>query len=304
MSLSGRTKLSYHSIKRAAIIAGIALFTLLVIVTAIAWWQGRRMPDGRPDYVALGSSFAAGAGLGRLAQGSPLLCARSVNGYPQQLARMRQLAIVDMSCGGAVTPNLLRGGQFFQGPQIRTITSATKLVTITVGGNDIGYIGDLSMLAARRTGTVFGRLVRWFWQGPKPPGDRAYPALQRELTATVDAIHRLAPRATVVLATYPAIVPRAGTCARIGLTEAEAGLMRQVGDQLAAVTRSVASQTGSVLVDMHVLGAQHDACSGRPWTAGWANASVAPFHPTLAGAKATAAAISAALDQRPSQPAR
>jgi lysophospholipase L1-like esterase len=56
-----------------------------------------------------------------------------------------------MSCGGAVTRHLLHGGQYFQGPQIRTITRGTRLVTLTIGGNDVGYVADLSMLAARNT---------------------------------------------------------------------------------------------------------------------------------------------------------
>lgn len=273
-------------------------FILLILTTAtVAWFwhQGRRTPDGSPVYVALGSSYAAGAGLGRLQPGSPLLCARSINGYPQQLARMRGLAIVDMSCGGAVTENVLHGGQYFQGAQLRVISRTTRLVTITVGGNDVGYVGDLSMLAARNTTTLFGRLVHLFWKGPKAPAERHYGALHDALVQTLQLIHARAPDARVVVATYPTVLPPTGTCARLGFSEADAQTMRQVSDELAAVTRSAAAEGGATLVDMHVLGAQHDACSSVPWTAGWANATLAPFHPTILGATATAAAISAAL---------
>jgi lysophospholipase L1-like esterase len=109
------------------------------------------------------------------------------------------------------------------------------------------------------------------------------------------AIHQRAPRATVVLATYPTIVPPSGTCARIGLTAEEATLMRAVGDQLAATSRAAAKRGGALLIDMHVLGASHHACSSQPWVAGWANAGVAPFHPNARGARATAEAVSKAL---------
>lgn len=274
------------------------LVVLVAAIAGLAWVlvQGQRTPLGRPVYVALGSSFAAGADLGALQKDSPTLCARSVNGYPQQLARLRHLPIVDMSCGGAVTQHVLHGGQFFQGPQLRTITPATQLVTLTVGGNDIGYIGDLSLLAARHDSTLFGWGVRTFWAGPKLPVQRPYATLHRALLQTLGAIHARAPAATIVVATYPTILPPAGTCPRLGLSTTETALMRQTGDALAAVTRSAAAQGGAVLVDMHVLGAQHNACSTRPWTRGWANAGLAPFHPTLLGAQATAAAISAALD--------
>lgn len=274
---------------------GLALLALILLALAVLAWQGHRTPKGNPQYVALGSSFAAGAGLGKLEPGSPLLCARSVNGYPQQLARMRGLAIVDMSCGGAVTKHLLTGGQFFQGPQIRVIDARTQLVTITVGGNDIGYIGDLGLLAMRGTHGPLGWMAKTFWKGPKPLAQRDFAGLQAELTATLKAIHARAPKAVVVVAAYPAILPPAGTCPRLGLSAAEANLMRQVGDQLAATTKAAADQGGAVLVDMNALGAGHDACSADPWTRGYVNAGVAPFHPTLAGAKATAAAVSAAL---------
>jgi lysophospholipase L1-like esterase len=272
---------------------GLVLTLLAVtgVALAIALWQGKRVPSGTPDYVALGSSFAAGAGLGALQDDSPLLCARSKNGYPQQLARLRGLRIVDMSCGGAVTRHLLQGGQFFQGPQIRAITGTTRLVTITVGGNDIGYIGDLSMLAMRNSHGPLGWLMRAFWNGPTLPASGDYARLQNELVATLQAIHRQAPQARVVVATYPAILPPAGTCPTLGLDVAEVDAMRAVAEQLAVATTSAAKLGGAILVDMNTLGASHHACSPDPWIRGWTNGGVAPFHPTLPGAKATAEAI-------------
>jgi lysophospholipase L1-like esterase len=276
-------------------IGGALLLILALATVAFVVVQGRRTPTDRPYYVALGSSFAAGAGLGRLQAGSPLLCARSVDGYPQQLARAQRWPIVDMSCGGAVTRHLLHGGQFFQGPQMRTITPATRLVTITVGGNDVGYVADLSLLAARHTNTLFGRAVRLLWSGPRAMAARRFDRLHDELSATLSAGHARAPAAIVVVATYPAILPRRGTCATVGLSEDEAATMRQVADRLAAVTAEVAAAKGARLVDMNRLGNGHDACAADPWTRGWSNGGVAPFHPTLAGARATAAAIAAAV---------
>ncbi len=275
-------------------VAGTFL-ALALLAASAAFIQGRRAPTGTPTYVALGSSFAAGAGLGPLQPGSPLLCARSINGYPQQLARLKSLPIVDMTCGGAVTRNLLHGGQYFQGPQIRAITADTSLVTITAGGNDIGYIGDLSLLAMRAAHTPIGWLVNTLWHGPKPLSDRDFAGLQSELLATLAAIHARAPKAKIIVATYPAILPPTGTCPQLGLTAQEADLMRQVANQLAAATAAAAAQGGAILVDMNALGAAHNACSAAPWTRGWTNGGVAPFHPTLLGAEATAQAISHAL---------
>lgn len=276
----------------------VSLVMLLLCVGAaiLVLLQAQRIPSGRPEYVALGSSFAAGADLGPLQSDSPWLCARSIHGYPQLLATMRRLEIVDMSCGGAKAGHLLHGGQFFQRPQIRPIVRETKLVTITIGGNDTLYIGDLSQLAARNSQSFWGRLVAKFWRGPKTPSEREYPEFETELVALIGAIHARAPDAKIIVVTYPTILPPAGTCRRLGLTEAEADGMRQVGNQLAAITRSAARKGGAMLVDMHAIGVNHHACSANPWTRGWENGGIAPFHPTQAGARATANAISRSLD--------
>lgn len=286
-------------IKKIFLILALALLVLAIAAAALFWVQGSRTPVGRPEYVALGSSFAAGAGLGPLQDESPLLCARSKGGYPQHLSRMLDLSIVDMTCGGAKTRHLLHGGQFFQGPQMRTIGKQTRLVTITVGGNDLGYSSDLSMLAARHTGTLFGWSVRQFWGGPAKADARDYAGLRNQLVSTIRNIRKKAPKAIVVLASYPAILPASGTCARLGLNKTEAELMREVANRFAAVSRAAAEQGGALFVDMHNLGASHHACAASPWTYGWTNADLAPFHPNNRGTRATAEAIAQALQKSP-----
>jgi hypothetical protein len=79
------------------------------------------------------------------------------------------------------------------------------------------------------------------------------------------------------------------------LSKNEADQMRRVGNQLAAATLSAARLAGALAVDMHTLGAAHHACSAQPWTRGWTNGGISPFHPTLRGAEATAGAISNTL---------
>jgi lysophospholipase L1-like esterase len=282
-------------IRKGCLGAVVVLVLLVVGSLVLAYFQARRTPAGQPQYVALGSSFAAGAGLGKLQDNSPSLCARSVGGYPQRLARKLRVSSVDMSCGGASTKHLLHGGQFFQGPQVGVIARDTRLVTITVGGNDVGYIGDLSMLAARNTGSLFGWFVRRFWSGPKTHEERGFDRLRAELLQLIRDIRTRAPQARIVLATYPTILPQEGTCSRVGLNAEEAAAMRKVGDELAASTRTAAEHGGAILVDMNALGAAHNACSPEPWVNGWTNGGIAPFHPTAAGAEATSDAIASVL---------
>ncbi len=119
-------------------------------------------------YVVLGSSFAAGIGLGARLEGSPRACRRTANGYPQQLARLRGLAITDVTCSGATTGHVLHGGQCREGAQVSAVKGETGLVTLTAGGNDVNYVGDLMLMAYRARSRVVRALTGPFWKGLRP----------------------------------------------------------------------------------------------------------------------------------------
>lgn len=287
--------------KRVVRVLGRIALGLTLVASGIALWlvlDARRTPTAEPEYVAMGSSYAAGAGLGQRQPGSPILCSRSNVGYPPRLARSLNLTLVDMTCSGSVTRHVLTGGQFFQDAQIRTLGPNTRLVTLTVGGNDVGFVRDLYLLAARKSDSVTGTLIRQFWSGPQEIDQRNYAKLESELTSLLHTIRTRSPAATVVVATYPTVLPAHGTCPQLRLSNAEAALMRQVESKLATVTRKAARNGGAKIVDMNALGAKHHACSKSPWTKGWGPIAGSPFHPTLAGAQATADAITAAITPR------
>lgn len=295
-----REKRGWGVMRKALLIAGSALLALILIIVGTLYWQAQQKLTGKPVFVALGSSFAAGIGLGDRAKDSPFVCQRSRNGYPQQLARLHDLPIVDMTCSAATARHVLEGGQVFLRPQLDGLAKDTKWVTLTVGGNDVSYVGDLSFLAGRKDQTVLGWAMRQFWGGPLKPKQRDFAKLRNVLRATFDEIKRRSPQARIIVATYPTILPAKGTCQKLGLTTAEADMMRAVGDKLAKETLTVAQDASAVVVDMHALGAGHDACSAKPWVNGWHATVGTAFHPTMAGAKATAEAISAAMGQLPS----
>ena len=275
---------------------GLVLAAVLVFV-GILFFQAQKKPDNNSRYVALGSSFAAGAGLGKRAPGSPVVCLRSSNGYPQQLARLLGISFTDMSCSGSTVKHVLHGGQFFLGSQIDALGPKTELVTITSGGNDISYVGDLVMLSHKNRGGIFGFYLDRLWKGAKPVAERKITELKNDFAATLHEIRVRAPNARIVVVTYPLILPATGTGPQIQLSETDAAMMRDVGKRLADVTREVAQVAGALLVDMDALSVGHDACSAEPWMNG-AKAEKGqgiPFHPNLAGAEATAKQVLLAL---------
>jgi len=281
-------------IRGCLVVAGLLVLVVLAGVLLI-YIQGRKQPSGDPQYVAMGSSFAAGLGLGPRAPGSPIACVRTINGYPSQLAALIKSPLLDVSCSGATTAHILRGGQFFQRPQLDAVTSGTKLVTITSGGNDVDYVAGLSFDAAQNGSSFSSRLARLFLRPPASRGTGDFEKVRRDLAEVVAQLRQRAPAAIVVLVTYPTILPPAGTCQRLNLSDDQARLSRKISEQLADATRAAAHDSGALLVDMHRLGIDYHACSPTPWVNGWKDVRGAPFHPTMLGARATAQAIAATL---------
>lgn len=243
-------------------------------------------------YVALGSSFAAGLGLGPRAPGSPIVSQRSQNGYPQQLARLLDVSsFVDMTSSGSTVHQVLNGGQWYLGPQVDALGPDTRLVTLTAGGNDVGYIGDLMFSAYRNRRGVLGFLFRLLWKGPKSFDERDFDSLDTNMRATLAEIRRRSPNALIIVATYPTLLSTNARCQELGLTDDQIKLMLPVGEKLAEITRVAAVDAGATIVDMAALSADHDVCGNEPWVNGAFPKIGTAFHPTFAGAQATAQAI-------------
>src|ERR1700712_285245 len=86
-------------------------------------------------YVALGSSFGAGPGILPRVEGAPRASGRSEKNYAHLLAAHLGLALDDVTFSGATAAEMLEAGG-----QVEAVTDTTRLVTVTCGGNDVGYI--------------------------------------------------------------------------------------------------------------------------------------------------------------------
>ena len=244
-------------------------------------------------YVALGSSFASGPLLGPLKPGSPARCARTVANYPALLAQRLGLTLVDVSCGGATTLHIL--GPWNELPaQIESVTADTRLVTLSIGGNDLGYVSGL-IAASCRAGAPYR---------PGPCAPKAAPAEQdfaklesnmREIARQVAA---RAPHARLVLVQNVMLVAQ-GPCAAVTIDPADAAASRSIGLRIAAITAKVASESRVALLSSDVMSRQHTACADEPWSngmsPGYDGSQGAPWHPTAAGMQAVADALAAEL---------
>lgn len=105
--------------------------------------QVEQPPQTYEHYVALGDSYAAMGSRDLPQPGSPEFCMRSTDNYVSQVqADSRIDDGSDVSCQGAVTADILSPRSTPDGelpPQVEAITPDTDLVTLSIGGNDLGF---------------------------------------------------------------------------------------------------------------------------------------------------------------------
>jgi lysophospholipase L1-like esterase len=242
------------------------------------------------EYVALGSSFAAGPGIPDQIPGTEDGCRRSTNNYPHQVAARIGLTLTDATCSSATTDNILTSGQYGQPAQIQSVTADTNLVTITIGGNDVSYLGSLVALSCRNDPTVIPPQERERRCAPLDGRtiEQSTLTVQDKIVNVVKAVRERAPRAQVVLVNYVTILPPTGTttCDGVPLTAAEVTVGRLLAENLVGATARAAELTGATLVDAATASADHHACAAEPWVLRFT--PQAAYHPNLAGMTAVA----------------
>lgn len=291
---------------------GMALGALALSACASAE-RPHMAPSSPPArYVAMGSSFASGPGITRSADNPPNRCARSMDNFAHQLARKRGLALVDVSCGGATSEHIL-GPWAELPPQIDAVTADTALVTITIGGNDLGYIGNLMVDSCNtssgqdkpRIPMCEGMLAYAAKLSPgikhlvvPAPTEEGWRATEERMERIAQEVRRRAPKARLIFVDYFTVLPNERLCDKIPISAEIETRVRAIATRLADLTAAVARRTGSGLIRTSVLSKGHDACSATPWVTGFqpttqapGDMAFAPYHPNLAGMTAVAEAV-------------
>ena len=149
-------------------------------------------------YVALGDSYASMGTRGAPHTG-PGWCARASDNYPSQLQQMKGLALVDVTCQGALTDHVL-GPRADLPPQLDAVDTTTDIITLSIGGNDAGF-GVLTSCAMNTSDLNCAEL-----HGGEI--DQALTALPAKLDDVYAGIHRKAPQAKIFATAYmPLLAP-------------------------------------------------------------------------------------------------
>lgn len=272
---------------------------LVLALAGCATSGGQGSPALPPGarYVALGSSFAAGAAIGPTKPGTPVRCGRTVNNYATLLAARLKLELDDQSCGGATTAHVT-GPWNELPPQIAAIDAATRLVTVTIGGNDLNYVGTLFMAGCdpATPRIVQGRTIPC--SPPRPLDQAAVARLEAGLRDLARQVRQRAPQARLVFVQYVTLIPEK-PCQAANLSPSNAAIAREIGLRLAEVTARVAREEGAEVLEADRLSRGHTPCDAVPWANGYAAGQDmtlgAPWHPNAAGHAAIAEQLERAL---------
>jgi lysophospholipase L1-like esterase len=168
------------------------------------------------SYVALGDSYAAGMGLEPLGGAAVPGCLQSASNYPHQLADALALELTDVTCSGATTANVTtapQGTADGTAPvQLAALSASVDIVTISIGGNDLGF-GTIasSCIALSAAGPVVGSPAtncrEAYVDGADALALRVQEVVRPALAETFAAVAAAAPNAQVFVVGYPAIAP-------------------------------------------------------------------------------------------------
>lgn len=239
------------------------------VPAASAAWRGGIVYD------ALGDSYASGYGVPPY-DGA---CGRSGSAYAEQLNGRMRIHLDDfVACAGATTTSLVTGGQ------LNGLNARTDLVTLTVGGNDIGW-----------SSTVIACLG-----GTDPQCAAAVAATRSTITTQLpgllDSVYtkvaRHAPNARVVVTGYPHLFsPKYGSY--LGASAPEQRALNDGADLLNRVIAKEAKKHHFTFIDVTSRFQGHGVNAPSAWILG--PSDPAAFHPTLAGYRAYTAAIASSL---------
>lgn len=242
-------------------------------------------------YVALGSSMAAGPGIRPRADGAPFGAGRSARNYPHLVAARLGLDLVDVTYSGATTANVLTESQRGARPQVDALVGSEDLVTVTIGGNDAGYVPLLFAAGLPRVARSLPLLGPWLREQLDPAArDRALDGVAESLKEVGRTLRKRAPRAKVLFVDYLTLLPPAGLSAP-PLADSDVAVGRHIAEALERLTTQAAEATGCGVVRVGQASREHHAWSAEPWTTRFGlplPGRPAPLHPNATGMQVVA----------------
>jgi hypothetical protein len=220
-------------------------------------------------YMALGDSYAAGAGAGDYysASGS---CDRSASAYSALWAAANDPAsYVSEACYGATTGDVISS-------QLPALSSSTTLVSVTAGGDNVGFSSVMEKCVLLPTSFCVSAI-----DSAEAEAEADLPGALNTMLADI-AAH--APSAKVVVVGYPEFYDLSKSSGCIGLSTADRTDLNQGAAVLDSLLQAAAQRNGDVFADVRPGFAGHQICDSDSYmnSVDWTDLGFS-YHPNTAG---------------------
>jgi lysophospholipase L1-like esterase len=247
---------------------------------------------------ALGSSFAAGPGIPPKIDAA---AGRSGANYAHVLASRLGARLTDLSVSGATLKNVLCEPQVtrLQGkefpPQVAGLSADVDVVTVTAGGNDVGYIGGVvrDALGATFWGRILRVLLARWLSIPEPGLVLEAEDVKERFIEVIDAVRRVSPKCRIFLVEYLTLFGRnTRPGVDVSLDGEQIRHHQDVARMLNEAYRLAAEARPECcsVIPVAELSEGHDVGSVEPWVEGFGFWMLvrgkAPFHPNEKGMRA------------------
>ena len=249
-----------------------------------------------PRFTVLGDSYAAGPLIPLPLP--PFGCLKSSNNYGH-LAHLtlRYPEFRDPSCSGAETEDMTQTQNVSPGPnppQFDSLSVDTALVTLQIGGNDIGFSSIAEDCVSL---SPFGSPCKnQYTADGQDEISRRIAETAPKVDAVLDGIRARSPQARVLVVNYSAIFPHTGygCYPQMPVARGDVVYLRAKQEELNAMLAEQAAANGARLVDVYAASRGHDACAAPVlrWVEPYVPANAAaPLHPNLLGMRAMAGMV-------------
>jgi len=283
------------TIERPHLWRTLLLAAVLLALTFAVTAAGARAAN----YVALGDSYAAGPLIPNPVL--PLGCLKSDHNYAHLTAPSLALTLRDASCSGATTTDMTNPQNVEPDgpnpPQFNSLDASTTVVSLTIGGNDIGFS---EVAQGCITLNPFSTPCKnKYDSGGKDQLAERIEATAPKVAAVLQGIHTRAPSAKIYVVNYPAIFPETGSGCwpQMPIGFGDVPYLRATEQRLNAMLATQAAANGATLVNWYNASIGHDACksSSTRWVEPLVPGELAaPIHPNKAGMQGGANVLIAA----------
>lgn len=247
-------------------VIGILALSSAVAIVAPSFGSAAKAASS-VNYVALGDSYSSGLGSG----GESGSCELSNNAYgPLWAAANSPASFTFAACSGAKTTDVIS-------TQLSSLSSSTTLISLTIGGNDVGFSSIIETCVLESTSSC---------QAAVNKGEQyAENTLPGQLNTMLADIKAKSPGAKIVLLDYPDFYDLSVPVC-VGLSSADHQAIDQGIDILDGVLQTAANKNGAHFTDVRSQFSSHELCDNAGWLHSVDITSIDDsYHPTATGQK-------------------